>query len=134
MRFVIRAEAYAYRPAIVTASASHTYRQLLDASARVAAALLNGATDLGEARVAFLVTPGFEYSAVQWGIWRAGGIAVPLALSHPLPELQYVVDDAEATIVVAEPGRAELLRPLAQAVGARFLTTTEALQARFPKR
>ena len=41
------------------------------------------ATDLAEARVAFLVPPGFDHVAVQWGIWRAGGIAVPLATSHP---------------------------------------------------
>ena len=111
------------------APGSHTYGELLDASARVAAALLNGREDLKEARVAFFVTPGFDHSATQWGIWRAGGIAVPLALSHPAAELQYVLNDAEATIVVAEPEAAALLRPLAAAAGCRFLTTSEALGA-----
>ena len=62
--------------------------------------LLAGAPDLTEGRVAFLVPPGFEYVAVQWGIWRAGGMAVPFAVSHPEAELEYTVDDADASIVV----------------------------------
>ena len=46
----------------------HTYAELLDASARVASALLGEADDLGEARVCFLVPPSFEQAAVQWGV------------------------------------------------------------------
>jgi malonyl-CoA/methylmalonyl-CoA synthetase len=129
MSFVARAEAHSARTALVDVGGSHTYRQVLDASAHVAAALLAGAPDLHEARVAFFVTPGFDYSAVQWGIWRAGGIAVPLALSHPAAELSHVLHDAEATIVVAESSAAELLRPLAEGAGARVLTATEAVSA-----
>ena len=41
-----------------------------------AAALLGEAADLEGARVCFLVPPGFDYVAVQWGIWRAGGSEV----------------------------------------------------------
>src|SRR5712692_5203784 len=58
--------------AILTPEGVFSYRQLLDASARVAAGLLDGAADLHEQRVAFLTPPGFGYAAVQWGIWRAG--------------------------------------------------------------
>ena len=61
-----------------------------------------GATLAGE-RVAFLVPPGRMHVAVQWGVWRAGGIAVPLALSHPCRELEYVLNDAKPCIVVADP-------------------------------
>lgn len=61
-----------------------------------------GATLAGE-RVAFLVPPGRMHVAVQWGVWRAGGIAAPLALSHPRRELEYVLDDAKPCIVVADP-------------------------------
>src|SRR4051812_14279205 len=91
---VARALTHADRTAIVDAVGAHTYAQLADASARVAAALLAGGGDLGEARVCFLVPPSFEYAAVQWGVWRAGGIAVPLAVSHPPAELQYAIGDA----------------------------------------
>jgi malonyl-CoA/methylmalonyl-CoA synthetase len=124
---VARAREYAGRLAIVDAAGSHTCVELLDASARVAAALLDGRGDLEEARVAFLVPPSFEYVAVQWGVWRAGGIAVPLAVSHPPAELEYAIGDADAAIVVAAPQFAEVLRPLAAAHGARFLTLDEAL-------
>jgi len=37
---------------------------------------------------------------IQWGVWRAGGVAVPLAVSHPPAELEYVIRDAEAETVV----------------------------------
>ena len=71
------------RIAVVAAGRSYTYADLDAASKGVAAALLESRDDLHEARVAFLVPPGFEYVAVQRGIWRAGGVAVPLATSHP---------------------------------------------------
>ena len=118
------------RVAIVDAAGKHTYRELLEASAAAAACFLAGRIDLGEARVAFFVPPGFEHVAIQWGIWRAGGIAVPLALSHPAAELSYVIQDAEAAIVVADPAYAEALRPLAEGARARLVTTARALAAR----
>jgi malonyl-CoA/methylmalonyl-CoA synthetase len=52
---------------------------------------------------------------------------VPLALSHPPPELDYVIRDAGASIVVADPESAVMLRPLAEAAGARLFTTAEVL-------
>src|SRR5438128_7775125 len=93
------------RIAIVDGEGEHTYQELLEASARVAAGLLEGRDDLKGARVCFHIPPGFAHVAVQWGIWRAGGIAVPLALSHPLPELEYTVGDADPEVMVAQgPG------------------------------
>ncbi|MBD0320526.1 MAG: acyl-CoA synthetase, partial [Gemmatimonadetes bacterium] len=126
---VARAAAFAGRTAVVVGSDTLTYADLLDASARVAGALLDGRGDLEGARVAFLVPPGWEYVAVQWGAWRAGGVAVPLAVSHPESELEYVVQDAEADIVVAHPAFAEVLRAVAERNGRRFLTTDDALAA-----
>jgi malonyl-CoA/methylmalonyl-CoA synthetase len=73
------------RPAIIAADGTYSYDDLDVASRRVAASLLSGADDLQQARVAFLVPPSFAYAAVQRGIWRAGGVAVPLAESHPPP-------------------------------------------------
>ena len=122
-----RARAHAERTAVVAPEGTFTYAELLDASARVAAALLDGRGDLAEARVAFLAPPGWDYVAVQWGVWRAGGIAVPLAVSHPPAELEYVVQDADAGVVVAHPQFADVLRPIAERNGRRFLRTDEAL-------
>jgi len=120
-----RAAQHADRIAVTDPLGAYSYRDLLQASEAVAAGLLAGAADLAEARVAFLVPPGFDYVAVQWGIWRAGGIAVPLAVSHPRGELTYVVEDTAASVIVAHPDLVDRVRPIAEERGIRFLLTTE---------
>ncbi len=109
-----QAESYRGRTAILSAERSVTYDELLDLSARVAAALLSDRADLGEQRVAFSVTPGFSWVAVQWGIWRAGGIAVPLPLGCPVPELQYLLDDTGAEALVFDAAAERTATALAQ--------------------
>lgn len=121
---IARAESnHAGRVALVDADVSYTYDQLLDRSAKVAAALLDGKGDLNEARVAFIAPPGVDYVAVQWGIWRAGGIAVPLCTMHPASEMAYVIQDADASIVVAHASYKETLEPIAKEQGKRFYDT-----------
>ena len=100
----------------------HSYDSLLSVSEAVAASLLDGSTDLGEERVAFLIPASFEYAAVQWGIWRAGGIAVPLALCAADPELEQVITDAQVDrIIVSEDLRAKL-RPLCDRLSTPLLS------------
>ncbi len=115
------------RTAIIAPEGTFSYRQLLEASGRVAAFLLKGSRDLEERPVAFMAPPGFPYVALQWGIWRAGGIAVPLSLSHPRPELEYVLDDTTPAAVIAHPDFVDRLEPLAAARGLRFGLSTDAL-------
>ena len=67
-----RAKIFNDRTALVSNGNSYTYAQLLETSNSVAANLINGKTDLNEARITFLVPPSFEYTAIQWGIWAAG--------------------------------------------------------------
>lgn len=117
------------RLAIIDSRGRHSYADLDDASRRVAGALLEGAPDLSEARVAYFVAPGFAHAAVQRGIWRSGGVAVPLALSHPDAELEYTVTDSAATVVIGDAAVAPRLEPIARAAGARFVTTDAALAA-----
>ena len=118
------------RIAIVDPTGSFTYEDLEAASRRVAERLMGEARqDLGEARVAFLVPPGFEYAAVLRGIWRAGGVAVPLAVSHPAAELEYVIADAGASITVASDAFVSVMTPLASAAGVRFVSARELVAA-----
>jgi malonyl-CoA/methylmalonyl-CoA synthetase len=124
---VARARKHEDRTAILAPEGVFTYRQLLDASARIAGCLLEGTHDLREERVAFLVPPGFDYAAVQWGIWRAGGVAVPLCVSHPRPELEYVILDSDAAILVADSAFEDLLAPVAREHGRRLVTTPATL-------
>ncbi|HPB69901.1 MAG TPA: acyl-CoA synthetase [Syntrophales bacterium] len=123
-----RAGSFGDRTAIIAPEGTFTYRQLLDASARVASFLLNGSLDLEERPVAFLAPPGFQHVAVQWGIWRAGGIAVPLSLSHPRPELDYVIGDASPVAVIAHPDVSDPLLAVARDRGLRFAHGTDILE------
>jgi malonyl-CoA/methylmalonyl-CoA synthetase len=117
------------RRAIVASDGDFTYDDLDDASKRVAGSLLADNEDLNETRVAFLVHPSFAYAAVQRGIWRAGGVAVPLAVSHPPAELEHVIRDSGAGLVIADKASAPALAPLARAARARFVSVDDALRA-----
>lgn len=96
-----RGVAHSSRVAIHSNATTSTYRQLIDTSEMIAASLLSGGDDLTEARVAFLVPPGEQYVQTQWGIWRAGGIAVPLSLSATDKELEYTLIDSQTSTVIA---------------------------------
>ncbi|WP_250635698.1 AMP-binding protein [Nostoc piscinale] len=122
-----RAAAHKEKPAIIADTGVFTYQDLLQASVKIAANLLQNAADLQEQRVAFLIPSGFEYVATQWGIWRAGGIAVPLCISHPRPELEYVISNSAASVIIAHPQYEEILHPIATAHNLRFILTSEAL-------
>lgn len=120
-----RAQAHQNRIAIVSPEGTSTYQDLLCASAHIAAVLLQSAADLQEQRIAFLIPSGFQYVATQWGIWRAGGIAVPLCTLHPRPELEYVILHAGAAAIVAHPDFETLLRPIAEDHSLRLLLTSD---------
>ena len=114
------------RLAIVAADGVFSYQDLAATSASVADVLTERG-DLADARVAFLVPPSFAFVAVQQGIWRAGGIAVPLAVSHPPAELDHVVRDSGASIVVGSGRQAEALAEIATRHAARFIRTPDLL-------
>src|SRR5690242_1245 len=116
---------YRERTAITDARATFTYTELLQTSSTVAAALLAGREDLREERVAFAVTPGFAWVATLWGIWRAGGVAVPLPLSSPTPELEYFIDDSKSSALVGDVLALPLLSQLALSRDIRALAYDE---------
>lgn len=123
-----RAQQNPNKIAIVATEGTFTYEDLLQTSAQIATKLLENLEDLQEQRVAFLIPSGFQYVATQWGIWRAGGIAVPLCISHPKPELDYVIADSDASIIIAHPSFEALLRPIAEERNIRFILTSETLR------
>ena len=99
-RCIESSQLYPHKIAVVDRGESVTYQQLANESARLASLLLGTSDDLAEARVAFMVPPGKQYVASLWAIWRAGGVAVPLCLTYPLPSLQYVIEDTGARSIL----------------------------------
>jgi len=118
VRLIERAERHGDAPAVSTRAVRHTYSDLLRASSRVAVGLLQGGEgDLDEKRVAFLLPGSFDYVATQWGVWRAGGVAVPLSLSAAEPEIEHVLTDAEVGVVLATRRLGDGIGPLCDRLG-----------------
>ncbi len=125
LELVRRAQSFGTRIAVTSGGHDHSYDALLSASAGMAAGLLGTSTDLGEQRVAFLIPASFEYAAVQWGIWRAGGVAVPLSLSAADPELEHVITDAQVEQIIVPKDSLDKLRPLCDRLSKRLLTVEQ---------
>ncbi len=123
---IARARSHCSSIAFQSKARSHTYQDLLDRSGTLATALLDDLDDLQEARVALLVPAGFEYVAAQWGIWRAGGITMPICLSATEGEWEYTLTDSSSVIVVATAALAEKISPLCRRLHARLLVTDQA--------
>src|SRR5579871_4241199 len=133
LSLLAQCDRYADRTAIVDEKGSFSYRQLLQTSSSVAAALLAGREDLQEERITFAVTPGFAWVATLWGIWRARGVAVPLPLSSPLPELEYFLDDSKASTLVSDALTLPSLSPLAASRGIRAFGYDELCNRQTPE-
>ena len=104
--------------------ASHSYADLLRDSGSISRALrasAGGDADLGEKTVAFLCPSDSTYAHVQWGVWRAGGVAVPLSPKHPKDELDYFLGDSDAALVVGHRKYESVLRPVAEAQGRAYI-------------
>ena len=113
---------FADRTAIVDDGGSLTYGELMNEATAWGARLSSaGAGD----RVAHLLPPGRDHVAALLGIWAGGRIAVPLAVSHPLPELEHILDDARPRVVAVDPAlpQAPRLAASASARGATVLAT-----------
>ncbi len=127
IEFIKRVSRYRNKIAVIDSKGSYTYGDLMSCSESAASNLLGNEKDLKEKRVAFLIPSSFEYAAVMLGVWRAGGIAVPLCVSHPDPELDYVIENSGAGFVIASPEFEERLSRLASLRGAGFIAAGDAL-------
>ncbi len=125
IELIEKASTFARRTAIKSGGESHSYDKLLEKSKNVALRLLNGQKDLDGSRIAFLVPASFEYATIQWGIWRAGGIAVPLCEKHPLPSIEYILNDTKASTVIFSEEFRSLLTPLFNTSKILFISLSE---------
>ena len=77
-----------------------TYGDLTQRIDRLAGGLLAGAPDLEEARVAFLIPASVDYVTALHGVWRAGGIAIPLNVASTEPEWEHCLTSAGVTLLL----------------------------------
>ncbi len=117
LEVIRQARSQGERISILADGQLYSYSVLIESSHYISSLLLGSRKDLQEERIAFMVEPGFNYVSCLWGIWQAGGIAVPLSLDSPAPAVQYVLDDAACRVVLASPAYTHLLDPLCESMG-----------------
>ena len=114
LQFFEQAKKHLTNDAIIHDGVIYKYEQLIANAEKFSGILLNHTPDLNQARVAFMLPPGFDYVKTLWAIWIAGGVAVPLCITHPLPSLEYVLDDTQSSILVISQEFKEVLAPYLQ--------------------
>ena len=93
--------------AVVYKDARYTYAQVDDLSNRIAAAI--SAKGLGEGDVVSVLIPRCEWMAIaSLGVLKAGCVYQPLDPSYPRERLNFMMQDADAKLLIAD----ESLRPL----------------------
>ena len=127
LQIIEKAKKHLSNNAIKSDGVIYTYHQLIQESEKLAVQLVGSHQDLKEARVAFMVNPGFHYVKTMWAIWQAGGVAVPLCLTHPLPSLAYVLDDTQATIIIISKEYEQVLAPYLSQSSIQLIILNESL-------
>lgn len=98
---ISRARRHGGAPAVEDHEGTWSYGELLAASAGIAEQLLGAAADLAEARVGLAIPAGGLHVAAQWGIWRAGGVVVPLSQAATAAELEQFLADVRPACILA---------------------------------
>ena len=66
-----------------------------------------------EDRVGLLIRDPLQMVAAILAVLKAGGAYVPLDPEHPRERLEWIIQDAAVTLILAEPPFAEVVDPLA---------------------
>ena len=130
LQFFEQAKKHLNNDAIIHDGVIYKYEQLIANSQKFSGILLNASSDLNEARVAFMLQPGLHYVSTLWAIWLAGGVAVPLCITHPLPSLEYVLDDTQSSILVISKEFKEVLAPYIQLANIRVIVIEDVIEER----
>ena len=88
------------RIAIESEGSEFSYAQMIERSDLIASFLLDEEKDLMEEKIGFLMSPNVDYICTLWGIWKAGGVAVPLSLSAKKSELDHYISDCEIKMII----------------------------------
>ncbi|HEY2864568.1 MAG TPA: amino acid adenylation domain-containing protein [Casimicrobiaceae bacterium] len=99
-----------HRTAIVDRAQSMSYRELDEASARLARELAARGAGPGQ-RVGLYFDKSLDAVIAVWGVLRAGAAYVPLDVASPVKRVARIVENGELCGVLAAPKRWPLLLP-----------------------
>jgi amino acid adenylation domain-containing protein len=97
-----------------------TYRELDDWSTRIAAGLADAGVGNGS-RVALLLGRSPAVLAAVLGVWKVGGVYVPLDPEYPQLRLEQILDSAVPGTMIVETGTLDVARQLAGSRGSTLL-------------
>ena len=110
------------RLAIETSSGTRiSYADLIAQSGRVANLIVSRGVKSGD-RVAAQTEKSVEALVLYLATIRAGAVFLPLNTAYTLNELDYFIGDAEPSLIVCDPAKAEGITKLAEKVGAKVET------------
>ncbi len=116
--------------ALVEGDASYSYGELSQTIHHFASGLLGDKTDLNEERIAFFMPASLDYVSALHGIWRAGGIAVPLNVASAVTELDHYLKSAGVTRLVANGEYAKNIKPLCAQLNIELLSSQQLLSTK----
>jgi malonyl-CoA/methylmalonyl-CoA synthetase len=98
-----------------------SYGDLIARAGRIANVLVNRGVKPGD-RVAAQTEKSVSGLVLYLATVRAGAVYLPLNTAYTLNELEYFITDAEPSLVVCDPARADGIRAIAAKVGAKVET------------
>lgn len=113
------------RTALVDGNTTFTYADVNDRINRLATGLLRDKQDLEEERIAFYIPASVDYVTTMHGIWRAGGIAIPLNVASAVAELEHYLTCASVTRMIANGKYQDDLRGLCQKLGIELVSVAD---------
>ena len=113
--------------ALIEGAMSHTYYQINERINLFAAGVLGEEEDLKEERIAFFLPASLDYVTAMHGVWRAGGIAVPLNVASAVSELDHYLTCANVTRMVAGLQYHDSLRDLCNSLEIELLSVDNVL-------
>ncbi|XP_040185547.1 malonate--CoA ligase ACSF3, mitochondrial [Rana temporaria] len=124
-----KAPKYGNRTALVDQHGQHSYQDLYRRSCalsrQITSLLGDPRNDARPERVSFLCPNDSSYVVSQWAAWMSGAIAVPLYKNHPPSELEYILQDSQSALVLAENTYTDVMAPLAEKLGIARLTVPD---------
>jgi len=89
---------YTDKTAVIDQGGSYSYSDLYRSAVNTAKAIKSLSEN--DSPVLYMIPSGFDYLKVQWGIWLCGRIAVPVHIAHPKQEIDYLIEDTGADLLI----------------------------------
>jgi long-chain acyl-CoA synthetase len=135
--FTLSATTNAQKPALFWGEAEYSYTELLGQCLRLADLLQSEFRVKPGDRVGIWLKNCPEYISVLFGIWNAGGVAVPINNFLKAHEVNYILSDANIDVLITESALGEALpqllagRPMLRFIHVENLEKTEARSGKF---